>query len=60
MSVLPSGAWVKITDMLAVGVTSDKVTKIRAVATIEPPPKIARTDSSHIIFNGKTSGKEPE
>ena len=43
-----------ITHMLAVGVTSDRVTKIKAVATIPPPPKQARMDSSQMAFNGKT------
>ena len=46
--------------MLAVGVTSDKVTKIKAVATIEPPPKQASTASSQIAFKGNMLGKEPE
>lgn len=45
--------------MLAVGVTSDSVTKIKAVATIEPPPKQARIASSQIACSGKMFGKEP-
>ena len=45
--------------MLAVGVTSESVTKIRAVATIPPPPKHARMDSSQMAFKGKMWGKEP-
>jgi hypothetical protein len=42
-----------ITYMDEVGVTSDNVTKIKAVATIDPPPNMAKTASSQIIFNGK-------
>ena len=45
--------------MLAVGVTSERVTKISAVATMEPPPKIAKIDSNQMNFRGKTFGYEP-
>ena len=45
-----------IPHMLTVGVTSDNVTNIKAVATIDPPPKIVSTDSSQMNFSGMTWG----
>ena len=43
----------------AFGVTSEIITKMREVATIEPPPKMDKIDCNHIAFIGRIWGRRP-